>query len=162
MSLWNRKESESVPSFSDLFHSKCKLISYLPTMNIYCVYDAKSKTVKLSFFFSFSCFSIFDFCCCFVCQIVILIIFNGVLNHILSPFLISTLHESGSKKTSWLETIYKCITKIYPVNTIWSDLLCLTPISAISWRPVLVVEEAGVPGENHRPLAAVSQVHPFL
>jgi hypothetical protein len=24
-------------------------------------------------------------------------------------------------------------------------------ISAISWRPILVVEEAGVPGENHRP-----------
>jgi hypothetical protein len=24
-------------------------------------------------------------------------------------------------------------------------------ISAISWRTVLVVEEAGVPGENHRP-----------
>jgi hypothetical protein len=24
-------------------------------------------------------------------------------------------------------------------------------ISAISWRPVLVVEEAGVPTENHRP-----------
>jgi len=23
-------------------------------------------------------------------------------------------------------------------------------ISAISWRPVLVVEEAGVPGENYR------------
>jgi hypothetical protein len=26
-------------------------------------------------------------------------------------------------------------------------------ISAISWRTVLVVEEAGVPGENHRPWA---------
>jgi hypothetical protein len=26
-------------------------------------------------------------------------------------------------------------------------------ISAISWRPVLVMEEAGVPGENHRPWA---------
>ena len=25
-------------------------------------------------------------------------------------------------------------------------------ISAISWWPVLVVEEAGVPGENHRPI----------
>jgi len=24
-------------------------------------------------------------------------------------------------------------------------------ISVISWRPVLVVEEAGVSGENHRP-----------
>jgi hypothetical protein len=43
-------------------------------------------------------------------------------------------------------------------------------ISAISWRPVLVVEEARVPGENHRPLAsnwetlllaAASRVHPF-
>ena len=43
-------------------------------------------------------------------------------------------------------------------------------ISAISWRPVLVVEEAGVTGENHRPwasnwqtvsLAASSRVHPF-
>jgi hypothetical protein len=27
---------------------------------------------------------------------------------------------------------------------------CLTPLSAISWRPALVVEEAGIPGENHR------------
>ena len=27
-------------------------------------------------------------------------------------------------------------------------------ILAISWRPVLVVEEAGVPGENHRPRAS--------
>ena len=30
----------------------------------------------------------------------------------------------------------------------------LTPLSAISWRPVLVVEEAGVPGENHWPWAS--------
>jgi hypothetical protein len=30
----------------------------------------------------------------------------------------------------------------------------LTSLSAISWRPVLVVEEAGVPGENHRPWAS--------
>jgi len=43
-------------------------------------------------------------------------------------------------------------------------------ISAISWRPLLVVEEGGVPGENHRPwasnwytlsLPAASRVHPF-
>ena len=27
-------------------------------------------------------------------------------------------------------------------------------ISTISWWPVLVVEEAAVPGENHRPLAS--------
>jgi hypothetical protein len=44
-------------------------------------------------------------------------------------------------------------------------------ISAISWQPVLMVEEAAVPGENHRPwannwkallLAAVCRVHPFV
>jgi hypothetical protein len=44
-------------------------------------------------------------------------------------------------------------------------------ISDISWRPVLVVEEAGVPGENHWPwasnwstlsLAAASWVHTFF
>jgi hypothetical protein len=34
------------------------------------------------------------------------------------------------------------------LNAIFSN------ISAISWRPVLVVEEAGVPGENHRPWAS--------
>ena len=33
---------------------------------------------------------------------------------------------------------------------IWFDLFNLTPLSAISWRPVLVVEEVG---ENHRPWA---------
>jgi hypothetical protein len=40
----------------------------------------------------------------------------------------------------------------------------------MSWRPVLVLEEAGVPGENYQPwasnwytlsLAAASRVHPF-
>ena len=44
-------------------------------------------------------------------------------------------------------------------------------ISAISWRPVLVVEESVVPGENHRPwasnwytlsLATASRVHLFV
>ena len=30
-------------------------------------------------------------------------------------------------------------------------------ISAISWRPVLLVEKTGVPGENHRPATSHSQ-----
>jgi hypothetical protein len=36
----------------------------------------------------------------------------------------------------------------------WLIFGVFTPLSAISWRPVLVVEEAGVPGENHRPCAS--------
>jgi hypothetical protein len=57
----------------------------------------------------------------------------------------------------------------------WFDFWCFnatfSSISSISWLPVLVVEEAGVPGENHRPLesnwsilslAAASGVHPFM
>ena len=44
------------------------------------------------------------------------------------------------------------------IDLIWLDFWCFNAtfsnISAISWRPVLVVEEAGVPGENHRPWAS--------
>ena len=36
----------------------------------------------------------------------------------------------------------------------WCFNATFNNISAISWRPVLVVEEAGVPGENHRPWAS--------
>jgi hypothetical protein len=31
----------------------------------------------------------------------------------------------------------------------WGFNATFSNISAISWRPVLVVKEAGVPGENH-------------
>ena len=53
----------------------------------------------------------------------------------------------------------------------WYFNATFSNISAISWRPVLMVEEAGVPGENHRPwasnwwalsLAAAGRVHLFL
>jgi hypothetical protein len=45
------------------------------------------------------------------------------------------------------------------LRKIWFDLLCfnatfISNISAISWRPVLVVDETGVSGENHRPWAS--------
>jgi hypothetical protein len=37
----------------------------------------------------------------------------------------------------------------------WFDFWCFNAtfsnISAVSWRPVLVVEEVWVPGENHQP-----------
>jgi len=36
----------------------------------------------------------------------------------------------------------------------WCFNTTFSNISAISWQPVLVVEEAGVPGENHRPWAS--------
>jgi hypothetical protein len=37
-------------------------------------------------------------------------------------------------------------------------------ISDISWRPVVVVEEAGVPGENHRPWASncIPNIRPYI
>ena len=44
----------------------------------------------------------------------------------------------------------QCLSHYFPMMI---DFLVLSAtfstISAISWRPVLVVEEAGVPGENH-------------
>jgi hypothetical protein len=44
-----------------------------------------------------------------------------------------------------------------PINQIYLFIVLnvtFSNISAISWRPVLVVEEAGVPEENHRPWAS--------
>ena len=47
------------------------------------------------------------------------------------------------------------------VNTFLLGLVCFmvfnvtfNNISVISWRSVLLVEETGVPGENHRPVAS--------
>ena len=44
------------------------------------------------------------------------------------------------------------------ISKIDLDFLCFNAtfsnISAISWRPVLVMEEVRVPGENHRPWAS--------
>ena len=41
---------------------------------------------------------------------------------------------------------------------VWCGLWCLNAtfnnISVISWRSVLLVEETGVPGENHQPAAS--------
>jgi hypothetical protein len=57
------------------------------------------------------------------------------------------------------ETHRQCLLcRIVPFRRVDFDFLCFNAtfnnISAILWRPVLVVEEAGVPGENHRPWAS--------
>ena len=44
--------------------------------------------------------------------------------------------------------------KVCKVLDFWCFNATFSNISAISWRPALVVEEAGVPGENHRPWAS--------
>ena len=57
------------------------------------------------------------------------------------------------------KSIYRTITVTTTpdilIDLIWFIVLNATfsNISAISWRQVLVVEEAGVPGENHQPWA---------
>ena len=47
------------------------------------------------------------------------------------------------KRSIWFWLIWFIV-----LNVIFSNAL------AISWRPVLVVEEDGAPGENHRPWAS--------
>ena len=48
----------------------------------------------------------------------------------------------------WVDDLPRTLIDFFVLNAIFSN------ISAISWRPDLVVEEAGVPGENHRPWAS--------
>jgi hypothetical protein len=51
--------------------------------------------------------------------------------------------------------LYKPITNMAWVRTRFNVFnSTFSNISAISWRPVLVVEEAGVPKENHQPWAS--------
>jgi hypothetical protein len=62
-------------------------------------------------------------------------------------------------KSSWqgeLKTTVNMKVSGFCYDLIWFIVLntSFSNISAISWRPVLVVEEAGVPGENHQPWAS--------
>ena len=63
--------------------------------------------------------------------------------------------DDDDDQLSFVEIITIAILFFY-VMIDWFIVLSATfsNISAISWRPVLVVEEAGVPGENHRPWAS--------
>jgi len=51
-------------------------------------------------------------------------------------------------------TIDTRASRIYDLVDFWCFYATFSNISAISWRPVLVVEEARVPGKNHRPCAS--------
>ena len=68
----------------------------------------------------------------------------------------------------WFHFAQWHLTYIWFIDLI--DNATFSNISAISWQPVLLVEEAGVPGENHRTwssnwkpisLAVASRVHIF-
>jgi hypothetical protein len=63
---------------------------------------------------------------------------------VVSQCQIKDLFAPGFILVTYLETLLQNI-----FDLILFFLCVLTPLSAI-WRPVLVVEEAGVPAENHR------------
>ena len=81
--------------------------------------------------------------------------FNITILKILDSTLIQTKNNEHNKvHNTGCRTIFSG-----DINVHWHILLIVlnatfSNISAISWRPVLVVEEAGVPGENHRPWAS--------
>jgi hypothetical protein len=76
----------------------------------------------------------------------------------------AVVNPSTMRSRPWLPSLISFIYFIY----FWCFNATFSNISAISWRPVLVVDEAG---ENHLnwtsnwqtlSLAAASQVHPFV
>jgi hypothetical protein len=50
----------------------------------------------------------------------------------------------------WIISSFNLTHDLILIFDFWCFNTTFNNISAISWRPVLVVEEAGVPGENHR------------
>ena len=88
--------------------------------------------------------SYFIFCLYLTCVVVyiwIVVMFIWHFSYVLRLRLISTsrnLTELPMRLIDWF----------FVFNASFSN------ISAISWPPVLVVEETGIPGENHRPWAS--------
>ena len=54
----------------------------------------------------------------------------------------------NQNKTKFLERKIKAVVRVMVFNATFNN------ISVISWRSVLLVEETGVPGENHRSAAS--------
>ena len=69
-----------------------------------------------------------------------------------------TLKYLGAWQQNGLNSIAKIDYGLICLRKIWFWFLVfnatVSNISVMSWRPVVVVEEAGVPGENHRPCAS--------
>ena len=62
----------------------------------------------------------------------------------------------GGPLQSFLFSKYPLSYAIHYLSTIWGDMVLNATfhnIKVISWRPVLLVEDTGVPGENQRPTA---------
>jgi hypothetical protein len=72
------------------------------------------------------------------------------------PYILSTLVERGIKKTPQKEPQNKAKYLVHWLkglrDMVFND--AFNNILAISWSSVLLVEETGVPGENHRPDAS--------
>jgi hypothetical protein len=90
--------------------------------------------------------SMYNFLVCYI-------VYHTLGNHGIVIFSFSQCIKSSSQR--WIQSQSHTG---HSNDFIWYDLIfgVLTPLSTIfqlhciSWRPVLVVEEAGVPGENHR------------
>ena len=56
------------------------------------------------------------------------------------------------------------ITDNHYLTTVWVMVFNATfnNISAIMWRSVLLVEETGVPGENHRPVQVTNKLYHIM
>ena len=63
-------------------------------------------------------------------------------------------HNPLPLQVKW--SVPKLLLETYKLLMVWSMVLNATfnNISVISWRLVLSVDETGIPGENHRPVAS--------
>ena len=78
--------------------------------------------------------------------------------HSCFSFIVNTFSRSQCKmyKHFFLFSLFEFEFDFWCFNATFSN------ISPLSWRPVLVAEEAGVPGENHRPVASHQQTNKYV
>jgi hypothetical protein len=78
---------------------------------------------------------------------------DGKCSHGFSPGELKRVHSTCNVLVVFSQTLFHSVI-INRLIDFWCFNATFSNISAISWRPVLVMEEAGVLGENHRPWAS--------
>jgi hypothetical protein len=77
------------------------------------------------------------------------------LKHLMMLLLLMKAFFFSSSVKQFCLIVLLVSTKVLKYHTIQLDIMrghdTFNNISTISWRSVLLVEETGVPGENHRP-----------
>ena len=88
-------------------------------------------------------------CCVFLRLVYHMIPLSQNCPFLISPSVFSNVYFSDEQSNPWISCDIMVLSIAWLID-LWCFISTFSNISAISWRPVLMVEEARLPGENQR------------